>query len=285
MKTPRIAKAVGHIDDDLVSDTNRTKVVKKNTWPKWGSIAACFAVMLMVVVVAVPIMFGGDDPVPPINNEYQYERGYFYQINEGAYSTYVGGKVIAEDKIGNKIADVNLTAGWKNDKGEWKSETEALRGEVYAINGVSNDVAVALKFIDKGEAVTITHYYVVMNPAADLTPVKDYIIAPITQDNSGFEGTINEGGVEEGKLKKYYDYGIKSGTFATFINGKVIDAEKVGAKLESVTVTGGWKNEAGEWISTEVLNAEVYEITGIDSVIAVALKFVDQGEAVTTTHY
>ena len=170
MKTPRIANAVGHIDDDLVSGANRAKIVKKNAWLKWGSIAACFAVMLMAAVIAVPMMFGSDDPVVPPDSEtppeYQYESGYFYQINEGAYSTYVGGKVIAEDKIGNKIADVNLTAGWKDDKGEWTSATEKLRGEVYVINGVSNDVAVALKFIDKGEAVTTTHYYVIMNPAA-----------------------------------------------------------------------------------------------------------------------
>ena len=285
MKTPRIVNAVGHIDDDLVSGATRAKAVKKNAWLKWGSIAACFAIMLMAAVVAVPMMFGGDDPVPPIDNEYQYESGYFYQINEGAYSTYVGGKVIAEDKIGNKIADVNLTAGWKDDKGEWKSETEALRGEVYTINSVSNDVAVALKFIDKGEAVTTTHYYVIMNPAADLTPVQDYIIAPITPNNPGDEGAVNEGGVEEGKLEKYYDYGINSGAFASYISGKVIDAEKIGAKLESVTVTGGWKNEAGEWISTEALNADVYAIEGVSSDVAVALKFVDQGEAVTTTHY
>ena len=285
MKTPRIVNAVGHIDDDLVSGATRAKAVKKNAWLKWGSIAACFAIMLMAAVVAVPMMFGGDDPVPPIDDEYQYESGYFYQINEGAYSTYVGGKVIAEDKIGNKIADVNLTAGWKDNKGEWKSETEALRGEVYTINGVSNDVAVALKFIDKGEAVTTTHYYVIMNPAADLTPVQDYIIAPITPNNPGDEGAVNEGGVEEGKLEKYYDYGINSGAFATYISGKVIDAEKIGAKLESVTVTGGWKNEAGEWISTEALNAEVYAIEGVSDDVAVALKFIDQGEAVTTTHY
>ncbi len=285
MKTPRIANAVNNIDDNLISGANRAKVVKKNAWLKWGSIAACFAVMLMAVVAIAPMMFSGDDPVPPIDNEYQYESGYFYQINEGAYSTFVGGKVIAEDKIGNKIADVNLTAGWKNDQGEWKSETETLRGEVYAINGVSNDVAVALKFIDKGEAVTTTHYYVIMNPNADLTPVKDYIITPITPNNPGDEGAVNEGGVEEGKLEKYYDYGINSGAFAAYISGKVIDAEKIGAKLESVTVTGGWKNEADEWLSTEALNAEVYAIEGVSNDVAVALKFVDQGEAVTTTHY
>lgn len=285
MKTPRIANAVNNIDDNLISGANCAKVVKKNAWLKWGSIAACFAVMLMAAVIAVPMMFSSDDPVPPIDSEYQYESGYFYQINEGTYSTYVGGKVIAEDKLGNKIADVNLTAGWKDDKGEWTSETEALRGEVYAINGVSNDIAVALKFIDKGEAVTTTHYYVIMNPNADLTPVKDYIITPITPNNSGDEGIVNEGGVEEGSLEKYYDYGINGGAYATYISGKVIDSEKVGAKIESVTVTGGWKNEAGEWISTENLNAEVYAIEGISSDVAVALKFIDQGEAVTTTHY
>ena len=284
MKTPRIAGAFSQVDDDIVSGAARAKKEKKNNWLKWGSIAACFVVMLAAMLTVMPMLFEDDSPVvPPDNgseNEYQYESGYFYQINEGAYSTYVGGKVIAEDKIGNKIADVNLTAGWKDDNGEWKSETEALRGEVYAINGVSSDVAVALKFIDKGEAVTTTHYYVIMNPAADLTPVQDYIITPITPNNP-----TNEGEVNEGSLEKYYDYGISSGAYATYINGKVIDAEKAGAKLESVTVTGGWKNEAGEWLSTEALDAEVHEITGIDGGIAVALKFIDQGEAVTTTHY
>ena len=284
MKTPRIADALNQVDDDIVSGAARAKKVKKNNWLKWGSIAACFVVMLAAMLTVMPMLFEDDSPVVHPNNgsenEYQYESGYFYQINEGAYSTYVGGKVIAEDKVGDKIADVNLTAGWKDDKGEWKSETEALRGEVYAINGVSSDVAVALKFIDKGEAVTTTHYYVIMNPDADLTSVEDYIITPVTSNNSGDEGVVNEG-----SLEKYYDYGIGSGAYATYISGKLIDAEKVGAKLESVTVTGGWKNEAGEWISTEALNAEVYEITGIDGGIAVALKFIDQGEAVTTTHY
>ena len=298
MKTPRIVTAIGHIDDDLVNGAACTKVRKKNLWLKWGSLAACFAIMIISTVVAIPMMFFGDDPdnspsnnspiVTPNNgldNECKYESGYFYQINDGAYSIYVGGKVIAEGSIGNKIADVNLTAGWKDDKGDWKSETETLRGEIYEINGVTNDVAVALKFIDKGQAVTTTHYYVIINPTADLTPVKDYIITPITPNYPDDEGTVNKGEILEDTLEKYYDYGISSGAFSTYISGKVIDAEKVGAKLKSVTVTGGWKNEAGKWISTEELNAEVYEITRIDSSIAVALKFIDQGEAVTTTHY
>ena len=63
MKTPRIVNAVGHIDDDLVSGATRAKATKKNVWLKWGSIAACFAIMIMAAAVAVPMMFGGKYPV------------------------------------------------------------------------------------------------------------------------------------------------------------------------------------------------------------------------------
>ena len=55
------------------------------------------------------------------------------------------------------------------------------------INGVSSDVAVALKFLDKGEAVTTTHYYVILNPNADLSIVEEYIITPIVPNNPGDE--------------------------------------------------------------------------------------------------
>jgi len=186
MKTPRIANAVGLIDDDLViGATNSTKTVNKNNWLKWSSIAACFAILLAAAAITLPIILKGNDPFPPTDTEIGeavYEKGYFYNVDDGIFSTYIGGKVIAEDKIGNMLSNVSVTAGWKNNTGEW-IYTEKLQGEVYSINGISNDVAVALKFIDKGEAVTTTHYYVIMNPNADLTPVKDYIIIPISPNN------------------------------------------------------------------------------------------------------
>jgi len=186
MKTPRIANAVGLIDDDLViGAANSTKTVNKNNWLKWSSIAACFAILLAAAAITLPIILKGNDPFPPTDTEIGeavYEKGYFYNVDDGVFSTYIGGKVIAEDKIGNMLSNVSVTAGWKNNTGEW-IYTEKLQGEVYSINGISNDVAVALKFIDKGEAVTTTHYYVIMNPNADLTPVKDYIIIPISPNN------------------------------------------------------------------------------------------------------
>ena len=48
-----------------------------------------------------------------------------------------------------------------------------------------------MKFVDQGEAVTTTHYYVIMNPNADLSAVEDYIIAPIVPNNPGDE-MVNE---------------------------------------------------------------------------------------------
>lgn len=195
MKIPRIANAMGYIDDDLITTVERKKQVKHNPWLKCGSFIASFAVLLIVAAVIVPMLSDNGNitsstdngnVTTSVDNEYAYEKGYFYNVTDGVFSTYVGGKVISEDKIGNKIADVSITAGWKNSKNEWLS-TETLRGEVYSINSISSKTAVALKFIDKGEAVTTTHYYVIMNPNADLTAVKDYIIAPVTPNNPGNE--------------------------------------------------------------------------------------------------
>ena len=209
MKTPRVVNAVEYIDDDLVvAAAESKKKTKHNLWLKWGSIAACFTLILVAAIGILPNMLSGDEPISPItpitpNNsgdegvsneggvaEGNLEKYYDYVINNGAFATYINGKVIDANKVGSKLESVTVTGGWKNEAGEWIS-TEALNAEVYAIEGVSDDVAVALKFIDQGEAVTTTHYYVIMNPAADLTPVQDYIIAPIVPNNPGDE-MVNE---------------------------------------------------------------------------------------------
>ncbi len=279
MKTPRIVNSVGHIDDDLINDAVKSeKSSKKNVWIKWTSLAACFAVVLIVAVVAGPIMSGNRNIVPSVDsgninpvidnsatntssnieetsaqanseepdisvsneeitpsesnnetnppvpneethpavnnettqsvtsNEFSgYKKSYFYKVDDDNFSSYIGGKVINKDKLGEKISDVTVTAGWETWVGEKLTETvstENLRAEVYLINGVSNDVAVALKFIDKGEAVTTTHYYVILNPDADLSAVKDYIIpysvlGYTSYKTDGEETVVNEIAGEE----------------------------------------------------------------------------------------
>ena len=52
MKTPRIAAAIGHIDDELIIGATRAKVVKKNPWLKWGAMAACLCIVAVAALVA-----------------------------------------------------------------------------------------------------------------------------------------------------------------------------------------------------------------------------------------
>lgn len=111
---------------------------------------------------------------------------YDYRIEAGIFSSYVNGKVIAEDKLDGELGDVTVMAGWKATDGSWLSE-EHLRAELHSITGVATDVAVAIKFLDKGDGVTDTHYYVIMNPEADLSVVEEYIIDSITLNTSGEE--------------------------------------------------------------------------------------------------
>lgn len=112
---------------------------------------------------------------------------YVYRITEGRFAAYIGGKVIAADRVGEKLGEVDLIGGWRsNSDGIWQSE-ESLRGELYTIAGVPNEVAVALRFLTPGEAVTTTHYYVIMDPTADLTAVSDYVIPTWMPNNPGDE--------------------------------------------------------------------------------------------------
>lgn len=54
MSISRIAKAMGNIDDDLISDAIEYKQTKKkSTWIKWGAMAAC---LCLVVGLAIPVL-------------------------------------------------------------------------------------------------------------------------------------------------------------------------------------------------------------------------------------
>ena len=271
MKIPKIANAVGHIDDELINSAAKNeKAAKKTLWLRWASIAACLAVILIVASVAMPTLPGRENITPTVgnditvpdllngdtttciqnettsvtdrettvaysavepsipattaaekytdetvqangSNEAGFSEAYIYRVDESEFSSYKGGKVIEENKTGEKIADVSVSAGWVNNEYEWLTR-ETLRAEVYLIKDISKDVAVALKFIEKGDALTTTHYYVITNPDADLSPVREYVIASFTVNNtvdekgeettfSGFtdDGTVVEYTSEESK--------------------------------------------------------------------------------------
>lgn len=190
MKEEIMRRAIGDIDDTLIegAEKEENKMKKSTTWIKWTAVAAALSVLAITAAFTLPGMFknvtSAESPDTPTVNgieggdntkEAVFEKGYTYSVDEGKYASYVKGKVINEKYVGGKLEDVTVTAGWMDANKKMLTEEHA-KAEIYEITGVSTDTAVAIRFLDKLEAQTTDHYYVIMNPDADLTPVQSYVI-------------------------------------------------------------------------------------------------------------
>ena len=176
MKKEQLYEAMGEIKDEYLKESQMPAEQKRSPWIKWCTVAASLAAVLVVA------FFGFSDkpwgtPTEPTEatEETAFGTRYVYRVDTEPYCTYMSGKVIDPEHIANKLEDVTVTAGWITDPAQ-DPKDENLRGEIYAIKDISPEVAVALWFLDKGDALTTTHYYVILNPNADLTPVTDYVI-------------------------------------------------------------------------------------------------------------
>lgn len=110
---------------------------------------------------------------PTQSGEVALIEQYTARITNGAYKNYAPMTALKtyEASIGEKLTDVTVWGFWaSNDKdffdaddytGEEKIET--LRAEVYALEGISPEIAVLVKYLDQGEALTLDHYYVFVN--------------------------------------------------------------------------------------------------------------------------
>ena len=186
MTQEKLFSLFGDMDARYISEAREERKSKSRILLKWCSAAACFALILMTASVLIPRVLDEQVPISTCATEALFEKRYCYSIDTGKFSAYVGGKVIDEQHIGDKIEDVTVTAGWVDSNQTW-SDPETLRGEVYAIIGIPTETAAALRFLDQGEAVTTTHYYVILNPDADLTAVEAYRIQPVEPNHPGDE--------------------------------------------------------------------------------------------------
>lgn len=208
MKEDIMRQAIGDIDDKLIEGSEKQQSVKRTrlSWAKWGSIAAAFVLVIAMGIMILPGMLKGNDPVVTPNTpstggneginaggyvEGVFEKGYTYSVDEGKYASYVKGKAIADKYVGEKLEDVTVTAGWTDADGKRLSEEHA-RAEIYEIEGVSTDTAVAIRFVDELEGENTTMYFVIMNPEADLTPVQPYIITFTPFEQNDGDGNIQE---------------------------------------------------------------------------------------------
>lgn len=196
MKSEIIQNAIGDIDDELIEAADVKNGKMKNNIIKWTSVAAA-ACLVIVCAFAVAPMLKNNNPVKPdtqpqngkeaigdpnySGDEIGMHEQYKYAVDFGEFVTYEMGRVIPSGKIGEKISDVTVTAGWVRQEGWLKNEH--ANAEIYEINGVSKETAVAIKFLDKLEAETTEQYYVIVNPAADKTPVRNYVIEIESNEN------------------------------------------------------------------------------------------------------
>lgn len=165
MKTPRTANAVGHIDDDLITAAaDMKKKAKHRPWLKWGSIAACFAVLIIAGTAILPVLFGGGGATDKYRDfiqtgesailwpwEYRtvYEKYVELKMDGIAY---MGKGREASSSTVDEFIGIHTVAGYDAIHGD-KKHTEEF--EVYKLKNAAQSQFVAVKMEGK--------YYVFKN--------------------------------------------------------------------------------------------------------------------------
>lgn len=158
MKTPRISEAIGNLPEDLVNGAVTYKrTSKKKYFIKWGSIAACFMVMVMAAALIVPMFLGGDPiSIGGIDRDYKgvisgsegdiefpweykltYEKYYTVKYNGNDYRTRA--RAINDSLLGEVLGTCTAQGV---DSYTDKTYTETF--DVRKINGVSEEKMIAV---------------------------------------------------------------------------------------------------------------------------------------------
>ena len=206
MNKESINHIIGEIDEDLIeqADAKHERKHIENAWFKWSAVAVAFAAVLVMGIFLYGIInkevpYGvienfpekvpervpetiqetipetDGETMPATQPETMFSERYVYSVDEGVYATYEGGRVIDASRIGAKLETVAVTGGWMNSVGTMLTE-EHVNAEVFEIDEISTDIAVAIRFLGKLDAMTTEHYYVIYNPESDLTTIQEYVI-------------------------------------------------------------------------------------------------------------
>ena len=139
MKKETLYETFGAMDDQFIEEARMPIPKSRPGWIRWGALAACVALMVTAATALLPRVFpdpGGTEP----EGEIGFGQSYLYEIDAGPFCSYESGKVIPEDKIGDKIGDVTVTAGWwDHSQMAWISREKTSTGETpihFSIIGV-----------------------------------------------------------------------------------------------------------------------------------------------------
>lgn len=157
MKTPRFSNAIGNLDDDLIEAAAVCKK-KPNLWLRWGSLAACFAVLIIAGALVLPSLLDGVLTPGGTNNRYKdfviqsgelamvwpweyqtvYEKYTEVKIDGIEYRSH--GRPVSEDLVGDLIGTYTVLG---IEEIEGTKHTEEF--EVYQLKYADKSQFVAVK--------------------------------------------------------------------------------------------------------------------------------------------
>lgn len=158
MRTPRLSNAIGNLDDDLLEAAAECKRKNKpNLWLKWGSVAACFAVLVVAGAMILPSLLndsttpgGTPDKYKDVIHtgesaiiwpwEYQtvYEQYTDFELDGIEYQS--KGRAVSADLVGELIS-THTVVGYDEING--KTYTKDF--EVYELKYADKSQFVAVK--------------------------------------------------------------------------------------------------------------------------------------------
>jgi hypothetical protein len=115
-----------------------------------------------------------------------WREQYLARIQDDTYRNYAPMRAFEyyAAPLGNKLTDVTVWGFWDHSQKDFfdaedftgDEQIETLRAEVYEIKGVSPEVAILVKYLDQGNALTTTHYYTFVNKDVEnqLTSLADF---------------------------------------------------------------------------------------------------------------
>ena len=162
MKTPKIAQSMNHLDDDLITEATHEekRAFKAVPFLKWGSLAACFCILIAAAFLILPTLQQNNTPTQSKNPLYQTIQTEnsaivwpweYKTVYEKYLSLFYDGKEY--DGRGREICAELL--GEALGEGEAKGYdiyTEKLYTEhftIYRINGVSSEYLIAAEMEGK----------------------------------------------------------------------------------------------------------------------------------------
>ena len=195
-----LSNALSEIDLRYVEEADRfvapaNQQTARRPWALRLLPVACVCAIIAIGALIVPILKSGNLTTPPAteqqtvgavaySGEYPWRNAQslmgfgssekkeaeavqtaIERITDGKYASYRAGHVIDETYVGEKLGEVTVQSYWYHVWQQQETDTVYIEAEVYAIDRVSPDAAICVRYLEKGVANTTTHYYIYTNPA------------------------------------------------------------------------------------------------------------------------